>query len=347
MWATDRRSVAHQLAYSTTGELVTYKRFGATGLQVGPLGLGTVNFSWLTDEPDSFAILDKAVESGVNLIDTSDNYNAGQTEALLGRWFAQGGGRREKVVLASKCYSAPMEWGSPDPERRSGSWVGPNQRGLSAKHIREACDASLKRLNTDYLDLYQMHHVDRNTRWEEIWQAMELLIQQGKVLYVGSSNFAGWHIAQAQGIAGSRNGLGLASEQSIYNLTKRTVELEVIPACQAYGMAFLPYSPLGGGMLGGRPSENDKGRRTYLKATPAVEAFQTLCDEIGHSPADVAIAWVAGQPGVTAPIIGPRTMAQLDASLSAVAIKLTDETRQKLDDLFPGAGGPAPEAYAW
>jgi aryl-alcohol dehydrogenase-like predicted oxidoreductase len=256
-----------------------YKPFGTTGLKVGPLALGTANFSWLTDEADSFAILDAAFERGINLIDTSDNYNAGQTEALLGRWFALGGGRREKTVLASKVYSSPNEWGSSDPVRRSGSWVGPNQRGLSAKHIREACEGSLKRLNTDYLDLYQMHHVDRATRWEEIWQAMEVLVQQGRVVYVGSSNFAGWHIAQAQEIARSRHFLGLVSEQSVYNLMKRTVELEVIPAARAYGMAFLPYSPLAGGLLGGKPTENERGRRAFLPTSAAVDSFQTLCRE--------------------------------------------------------------------
>jgi aryl-alcohol dehydrogenase-like predicted oxidoreductase len=324
-----------------------YRKFGNAGLSIGPIGLGTVNFSWLTDEADSFAILDKAFEVGVNLLDTSDNYNAGQTEALLGRWFAQGGGRREKTVLASKAYSAPMEWGSPDAAKRTGSWVGPNQRGLSAKHIREACEASLKRLNTDYIDLYQMHHVDRETPWEEIWQAMEQLVREGKVLYVGSSNFAGWHIAQAQERARQRNFLGLVSEQSVYNLLKRTVELEVLPACRAYDMAFLPYSPLGGGMLGGRPADNDKGRRAYLPQSAAIDAFQDYCKTIGHEPSDVAMAWLAHQPGVTAPIIGPRTMAQFDASLAAVAIDLGEEVLKHLDELFPGPGGPAPEAYAW
>jgi aryl-alcohol dehydrogenase-like predicted oxidoreductase len=316
-------------------------------LHIGPLGLGSVNFSWLTDEADSFAVLDKAFEIGINFLDTSNNYNAGQTEALLGRWFAQGGGRREKTVLASKVYSAPMEWGSSDPAKRTGSWVGPNQKGLSAKHIREACDASLKRLNTDYIDLYQMHHVDRNTRWEEIWQAMELLVAQGKVLYIGSSNFAGWHIAQAQETAKHRNFLGLASEQSVYNLANRTVELEVIPAARAYGMAFIPYSPLGGGKLGGKPRENERGRRAFLPATPQIDAYNAFCAELGHSPGDVALAWVAQQPGVTAPIIGPRTMAQFDASLAALDIPLSPETLKKLDELFPGPGGAAPEAYAW
>jgi len=326
---------------------MTYRKFGNTGLSIGPLALGTVNFSWLTDEADSFAILDRAAELGLNLVDTSDNYNAGQTEALIGRWLGQGGGRRENTVLATKVYSAPMEWGSPDPVKRTGSWVGPNQRGLSAKHIREACEASLKRLQTDYIDLYQMHHVDRATRWEEIWQAFEVLVQQGKVLYVGSSNFAGWHIAQAQESARQRHFLGLVSEQSVYNLTNRTVELEVIPAAQAYGMAFLPYSPLGGGLLGGKPSDNDAGRRTYLKSTPAIEAYQELCRGLGQEPAAVALAWLTRRPGVTAPVIGPRTMAQLDSSLAALDIVLDEETGQRLDEIFPGPGGSAPEAYAW
>ena len=326
---------------------MTLRKLGSTGLQIGPLGLGSVNFSWLTDEKDSFAILDAAFERGINFLDTANNYNAGQTEALIGRWFALGGGRREKTVLATKVYSAPMEWGSPDPVKRTGSWVGPNQKGLPAKHIREACEASLKRLNTDYIDLYQMHHVDRGVRWDEIWQAMEVLVAQGKVLYVGSSNFAGWHIAQANESAARRHFLGLASEQSVYNLMKRTVELEVLPACASYGMAFLPYSPLAGGALGGKPKENEPGRRAYIKGTEQVDAFQTLCDKLGHAPADVALAWLAGQAGVTAPIVGPRTLAQFEANLASLEIELSDETLAELDAIFPGPGGPAPEAYAW
>ena len=323
------------------------RKFGKTGLTIGPLGLGSVNFSWLTNETDSFLILDKAFELGINLLDTSDNYNAGLSEELIGRWFAKGGGRRERTVLATKVYSPPMEWGSRDPAKRSGSWVGPNQKGLSAKHIREACEASLKRLNTDYIDVYQMHHVDRNTRFEEIFQAMEVLVQQGKILYLGSSNFAGWHIAQAQEIARERHFLGLVSEQSVYNLMKRTVELEVLPACRAYGMAFLPYSPLAGGILGGKPTENERGRRAFLTPSRSLDDFETLCRTIGHAPADVALAWLARQPDVTAPIIGPRTMAQFDASIGALDVPLDDATLTKLSEIFPGPGGPAPEAYAW
>lgn len=324
-----------------------YRRFGSTALRIGPVALGTVNFSWLTSEADSFAILDRADAEGVNLVDTANNYNAGRTEALIGRWLAQGGGRRDRVVLATKVYSMPNDWGSPDPILRSGSWVGPNQRGLSAKHIREACEASLRRLQTDHIDIYQMHHIDRLARWEEIWQAMETLIRQGKILYVGSSNFAGWHIAQAQEAARSRGGLGMVSEQSVYNLANRTVELEVIPASQAYGMAFLPYSPLGGGMLGGRAADNAAGRRTFGKAESRAEAFQGLCERFGRTPAEVALAWVAGRPGVTAPVIGPRTMAQFESALAAVRLTLAPELIAELDMLFPGPGGPAPEAYAW
>ena len=260
-----------------------YRRFGRSGLSISPIGLGSVNFSWLTDEAESFAILDCAFERGVNFLDTSNNYNAGKTEALLGRWFAQGNARREKTVLATKVYAPPMEWGSSDPALRSGSWVGPNQRGLSAKNIRDACDASLKRLQTDYIDLYQMHHVDRNTPWEEIWQAFELLVQQGKVLYVGSSNFAAWHIAQAQETARQRQFFGLVSEQSVYNLLTRTVELEVIPACRSYGLAFLPYSPLAGGVLGGTPSDNEKGRRAALPQSQTIAAFQERARSLGLS----------------------------------------------------------------
>ncbi|HEX3917132.1 MAG TPA: aldo/keto reductase [Caulobacteraceae bacterium] len=323
------------------------RKFGSTGLKIGPLGLGTVNFAWLTDEQDAFAILDTAFERGINFIDTSNNYNAGKTEALLGRWFAQGGGRREKTVLATKVYSPPNDWGSPDLALRTGSWVGPNQRGLSAKNIREACEASLKRLGTDYVDVYQMHHIDRTVRWEELWQAMELLVAQGKVLYVGSSNFAGWHIAQAQEAARRRNGLGLVSEQSVYSLVKRTVELEVIPAARAYAMAFLPYSPLGAGALAGRPKNNDTGRRASIRQTPALEAYEALCEKLGLAPSLVGLAWVASRPGVTAPIVGPRTMSQFEDSLAALDVRLDEATLTELDTIFPGPGGPAPEAYAW
>ena len=325
-----------------------YRKFGRTGLSVSPLGLGSVNFGWLTDEADSFAILDHAFDRGLNFLDTSNSYNAGKSEALIGRWFAQGGGRRDQTVLATKVYSRPNDWGSADPVQRSGEWVGPNDWGLSARHIRQACEASLKRLNTEYIDLYQMHHIDRTTPWEEIWQAMEVLVAQGKVLYVGSSNFAGWHLAQAQEAAARRHFMGLVSEQSLYNLARRTVELEVIPACRNYGLAFLPYSPLGAGLLSGKLAEGERGRRSHGAARgEAVEVFESFCRELGHPPSEVALAWLLKRPGVTAPIVGPRTMDQFESNLRALDIQLDEEAMRRLDAMFPGPGGPAPEAYAW
>lgn len=232
-----------------------------------------------------------------------------------------------------------------------GDW--PNQSRLSALHIREACEASLKRLQTDHIDLYQMHHIYRLATWEEIYQAMETLVQQGKVIYVGSSNFAGWHIAKAQEAAKARGFLGLVSEQSLYNLKDRMVELEVVPACKEYGLGLLPWSPLAGGLLGGVLQKSSEGRRAdedmqndIQKYRSQLEAWETFCQKIGEKPADVALAWLLAKPVVTAPIIGPRTVEQLTESLRALDIKLDQAELKKLDEIWPGAG-EAPEAYAW
>jgi aryl-alcohol dehydrogenase-like predicted oxidoreductase len=315
-------------------------------LKISTMGLGTANFGWLTDEKDSFAMLDAALDRGINFIDTSDNYNAGKTESLLGRYLTAE--KRNQIVLATKCYTPPTDFGSSDPVKASGSWVGPNDWGLSAKHIREACEASLKRLNVDYIDLYQMHHLDRSAPLEEIWQAMDLLIQQGKILYVGGSNFPGWYISKANEIAKQRHLLGLTSEQSVYNLTQRTIELEVIPACREYNMALTVYSPVGGGLLAGA---DDGGiRRQFAQSEQhknQLEDYAALCAELGETPAEVAIAWVRSNPQVTAPIIGPRTMQHLESALHAAEIKLDAGVLEKLDKLFPGPGGEAPEAYTW
>ncbi|MBK7397507.1 MAG: aldo/keto reductase [Myxococcales bacterium] len=320
-----------------------HKRLGRTGLKVSRLCLGTMNFGPQTSEADAFAIMDKAHELGINFFDTADVYGwkkgEGWTEQILGRWFAQGNGRRARTVLATKVFGGMGDW--------------PNESRLSAVHIRHACEASLRRLQTDHLDLYQMHHVDRDTPWEEIWQAMEVLVQQGKVVYVGSSNFAGWHIAQANEAAKARHFLGLVSEQSLYNLFDRTIELEVIPACQGYGLGLLPWSPLKAGALGGlkKAAEGrragEQAQRTLAKHRNELERFEALCEEIGHEPADVALAWVLHNPVVTAPIIGPRTLEHLTQSLRALEVKLGEDTLRKLDEIFPGPGGAAPEAYAW
>lgn len=323
-----------------------YVHLGRTGLSVSRICLGTMNFGPVTSKEDSFAIMDSAHAHGINFFDSANVYgwsDKGLTERIVGEWFAQGDGRRERTVLATKLYGDMGDW--------------PNDGKLSALNIRRACDASLKRMQTDYIDLYQMHHVDRSTPWDEIWEAMEVLRNQGKVIYVGSSNFAGWHLAQAQETATRRGQLGLVSEQSIYNLVERTVELEVLPAAEAYGIGVIPWSPLHGGLLGGvirkmadgTTSRSASGRAADAleKHRPAIEAWEQFCAERGEDPADVALAWLLHQPAVTAPIVGPRTGAQLDGALKALDITLDEAALARIDEMFPGPGGTAPEAYAW
>ncbi len=302
-----------------------------------------MNFGPETTEENSYAIMDRALEHGINFWDTADVYGwkkgEGVTEQIMGRYFAQGGSRRDKVVLATKVYGDMGEW--------------PNTSRLSALHIRKACDDSLRRLQTDYIDLYQFHHIHRDTPFEEIWQACEILVQQGKVLYFGSSNFAGWHIAHASEVAKSRNFMGLVCEQSLYNLNARTVEMEVIPACKHYGLGLIPWSPLASGLLGGALQKVAEGRRASegvqksIEANrPKLEKWEALCADMGEKPANVALAWLLNNPVVTAPIIGPRTIEQLDGSLRALEIKFSTETLAKIDEIFPGFK-TAPEHYAW
>jgi len=320
------------------------KRLGRSGLQVSRLCLGTMNFGWDSDESTSFSIMDRALEHGINFFDTANVYGwkmgEGLTEQILGRWFRLGGLRREKVVLATKVFNPMGEW--------------PNEKGLSARHIRQACEESLKRLRTDHIDLYQFHHVDRTTPWEEIWQAAQVLVQQGKVIYFGSSNFAGWHLAQAQEAAKSHHFMGLICEQTKYNLACRTPELEVIPACEGYGLGLIPWSPLAGGALAGGANRGQGKRRQHewtkgfaQEHAVTLAAFEKLCKKWEHAPADVALAWLLANPVVTAPIIGPRTLEQLDGSLKALKVELDPKRMAALDKLFPGPGGTAPEAYAW
>ncbi|MBI1259517.1 MAG: aldo/keto reductase [Chloroflexi bacterium] len=321
-----------------------YTYLGRTALKVSRLCLGTMNFGPFTTEPDSYAIMDDALDKGVNFFDTANVYGwkkgEGVTEQIVGRWFAQGGGRREKVVIATKVYGDMGDW--------------PNQSRLSALHIRQACEASLRRLQTDYIDIYQMHHIFRQAPWEEVWQAVEILVQQGKVLYVGSSNFAGWHISKANEAAKSRHFLGLVSEQCLYNLNARMVEMEVLPAAQDYGLGVIPWSPLAGGLLGGVLQKINEGRRmsegvqkNVEKYHDRLEKYENFCKELGEHPADVALAWLLAQPAVTAPIIGPRTIQQFTENAHALEIKLSAEQLTTLDEIFPGPGGAAPESFAW
>ncbi|MCH7721628.1 MAG: aldo/keto reductase [Planctomycetes bacterium] len=321
-----------------------YVCLGRAGLRVSPLCLGTMNFGPLTPETDSHAIMDEALELGINFLDTADVYGwkkgEGWTEQIIGRWLAQGGGRRERIVLATKVYG--------------GMGPGPNDRGLSAYHIRRACEDSLSRMQTDHIDLYQMHHIDRRTPVEEFLQAMEQLTHEGKILYLGSSNFPAWQIARTQMAAGQRNFLGLVSEQCLYSLADRMVELEVLPAARAFGLGIMPWSPLSGGLLAGALERETSGRRgsdvvkKKLKAKRAsVERWETLCRELGQPPERVALAWLLKNPIVTAPIIGPRTIEQLRDSLHVLPVTLDDDAWKKVEEIWPGPGGEAPEAYSW
>ncbi len=330
---------------------IIHKRLGKHGVLVSNLCLGTMNFGWHTSEEDSYAIMDRALELGINFFDTADVYGwtveHGLTEEIIGRWLAQGGGRRDAVVLATKVYN-PVDRKANLPE------VNSDGSSLSAYKIRKHCEGSLQRLQTDWIDLYQMHHVDRNCPWDEIWQGFDALVKQGKVVYVGSSNFAGWDIATACQEASKRGMMGLVSEQSIYHLDNRMIELEVIPACRNYGLGLIPWSPLGRGLLGGALKKFNTGRRKDEDFAKLVEEkrdqlqkYEDFCKELGHPPGEVALAWLLNNPIVTAPIIGPRTIEQLESAVRAASISLDEETLKKLDEIFPGPGGEAPKAYAW
>jgi aryl-alcohol dehydrogenase-like predicted oxidoreductase len=303
-----------------------------------------MNLGKLVDEQSSFAILDAALDSGINFVDTADVYGGvgskGRTEEIIGRWIAQGGGRREKIVLATKLYGKMGE--------------GQNDRGLSAFHIRRACEESLRRLQTDHIDLYQMHHIDRATPWDEIWQAMEQLIQSGKIIYNGSSNFAAWNIVQAQYTAHERHLPGLVSEQSLYNLANRMIELEVIPACRALGIGLMPWSPLAEGLLAGiLEGESGTRRKTesvqkeLARTRKQVEGYESFCKTSGKKPEAVALAWLLKNPVVSSVIIGPRTVEQLHGMIEGLETLLHDDELKALDNIWPGPGGEAPEAYSW
>src|ERR1700734_2417013 len=317
-----------------------YAQLGRSGLRVSRLCLGTMNFGPLTSPGDAHAIMDRAHDLGINFFDTANRYGGafrppgqvanndqshpGWTEEIIGDWFASGGGRRERTVLATKLYGAMGDW--------------PNEDRLSALNIRRSCDTPLRRLRTDYIDLYQMHHVDRDTPWDEIWQAMEVLVAQGKILYAGSSNFAGWHIAQANDAAAARDFFGLVSEQSIYNLMTRDIELEVLPAAISYGVGVIPWSPLQGGLLGGVLRKEREGkRRSSGRALEAIQqnreqidAYEAFCDELGEEPGAVALSWLLHQDGVTGPIVGPRTLAQLDEAQRALTLALDEDALKRL-----------------
>lgn len=325
-----------------------YAHLGRSGLLVSRIGLGTMNFGDATDEATSHQVMDTAIDLGINLFDSADVYGGpqapdmeqgyGTSEEIVGTWLKKSG-RRDDIVLATKAYQ-PMG-------------LGPNDRRLSAYHIKRACEASLRRLQTDHIDLYQMHHIDRATPWEEVWQAMEQLVTEGKVTYIGSSNFAGWDVATAQMAANARHFLGLVSEQSLYNLTNRAVEQELIPALQYHGIGLIPWSPLAMGVLAGTTKDGNAVRRKSPQVQAQLEqyadqlaAYETLCSDLGHSPTEVALAWLLHQPVVPAVISGPRTPEQLEANANVTSLVLGSDTLAQLDRIWPGPGR-APESYAW
>jgi aryl-alcohol dehydrogenase-like predicted oxidoreductase len=323
-----------------------YTKLGRSGLRVSRLCLGTMNFGVDTDEKDAFRILDAALDAGINFMDTANIYgwgeNAGRTEEIIGKWFKQGDGRRERTVLATKVY------GDMNDEHD-----GPNREaGLSAYKIRRHLEGSLRRLQTDHIELYQMHHVDRSVNWNELWGAFETAAAQGKIGYIGSSNFAGWDIAVAQGEAKARGSIGLVSEQHKYNLLCRLPELEVLPASQALGLGVIPWSPLDGGLLAGNHRRKSGGRRSgnserLEKHREQLDAYAAFCDELGQPEDLVSLAWLLANPAVTAPIIGVRTIEQFERSLGALEIELDESALKRIDEIFPGPGGEAPRAYAW
>lgn len=319
-----------------------YGKLGRTGLLVSRLCLGTMNFGCSTDKTEAFRMMDAALEAGIQFFDTANNYgflteNEGITEQIIGEWFAQGGGRRESVILATKVHEAmrnPLD--------------GPNGgKGLSIYKVRRHFEESLKRLRTDHVEIYYMHHIDKTVTWDETWDVFQNLFDQGKIDYIGASNFPAYELALAQSEAKARHFMGISVEQDCYNLTGRLPELEVLPACRKLGMGFVAWGPLAGGMLAGSSEEGVRRKQTDERKRTKAEAYSALCREAGMQEADVALAWLLANPVVTAPIIGARTLPQLEKNIRAVEVKLPKDFMAKLDELFPGPGGEAPEAYAW
>ncbi|RME71344.1 MAG: aldo/keto reductase [Verrucomicrobia bacterium] len=330
---------------------MNYSYLGDSNLKVSRICLGTMHFGRVTSEADAFRIMDRALDLGINMFDTANVYgNRGGTEEIIGRWLAQGGGRRERIVLATKGYGrmSDLEW--------------PNEEnGFSAYRLHRHLADSLRRLQTDHVDLYQVHHFDRHVTGEEFWGTLEAFVQRGDVRYVGSSNFPGWGLTKFQMLARQRGFLGLVSEQTQYNLLNRAPELEVLPAAAAMGIGVLAYMPLAGGLLTGRQRAIAGTRTAQVEAeyaqdlahSPQLEAYSRLCRIIGETEAAVAIAWVLSRPAVTSAIVGIRTLDHMDILERAVTLELDEETLARLDELFninsgrPLKPGPAPEAYSW
>jgi len=310
-----------------------YRNLGRTGVRVSQLCLGTMMFGRSTNEQDSVAVIQRALDEGINFVDTANAYSAGASERFVGK--ALSGGRRASVVLATKAFF---------PQDNK----DPNARGLSRRHLIEACEASLARLQTDWIDLYQVHRAQADIPIDETLRALDDLIRSGKVRYIGTSMFPSWKTVEALWAAKEFGLNRFVSEQMAYNLLDRTAEREVIPAAQSFGLALIPWAPLCGGLLTGKYRRDDQsaagrwqgGKDNFGRpATPAafdvIEALVALAKDKNCTPSQLALAWNSSQPGITAPIIGPRTLEQLVDNLGATTVKLTDADRARLDAVAP------------
>ncbi|MBC8571235.1 aldo/keto reductase [Zongyangia hominis] len=335
-----------------------YTALGRTGMQVSRFCLGTTNFGNVTDEKEARRIMDAAIDAGINYFDTANEYGGGHkgiTETIIGRWF-QDTGKRKKVIMQTKAFSWMAD--SDDP-------INEEAHGLSTYKLRRNLEDSLKRLQTDHIEVYMMHHYDRGTSWDELYECYQSMLYQGKIDYLGSSNSAGYDLCEAQMEAKKRNILGVVVEEHRYNLMCRLPELELLPAAQKLGIGTFAYSPLNAGVLAGKSLHDPtKSRRieanvidaehpkapnymNFIDMEPQLAKFAKLCDELGETQANVAVAWLLSRPNLTGVIVGPRTVEQFEAMLPAMELTLPDDFIKEMDLIFPGPGGGAPEAYAW
>ena len=330
-----------------------YGYLGKSNVTVSKICLGTMHFGKKTEEKESFAIMDRALELGINFFDTANVYGdvTGRTEEIVGRWLKQGGGRRDSIVLATKVYNNMVR----------GSYVPNEDKGISAYKVRKHLADSLRRLQTDHIDLYQVHHIDRRITGEEFWGAFEYAMKSGDITYVGTSNFPGWGLAKFQMLAEQRGLLGFVSEQTQYNLLNRMPELEVVPSCREFGIGLLAYMPVGGGLLTGKKatvagSRTDSVEKEYgigSRLNDQLTEFEQICKDLGEKEHIVAIAWTLANPAVSSAILGVRTLEHLDQIERAVELKLEEDVMKKLDMTFninhgrPLMSNEAPEAYSW
>ncbi|HEY9075308.1 MAG TPA: aldo/keto reductase [Anaerolineaceae bacterium] len=331
-----------------------YNRLGRANVQVSKVCLGTMHFGNSTTEEEAFKIMDRALELGINFFDTANVYggrgNHGKSEEIIGNWFTARG-TRDQVVLATKVYGNMVDADIPN-----------EKNGISAYKVRRHAADSLRRLKTDRIDLYQVHHIDRTISGEEFWGMFDRLIADGDVLYMGTSNFPGWGLAKFQMIAWQRGAVGLVSEQTMYNLLNRIPELEVCPAALEFGIGVLAYMPLAGGILTGKLKSIEGSRTSSVEREYGVRLgsensqlaeFSQICREIGEKEHIVATAWTLANPAVASAIVGIRTLEQLDGIERAASLRFDPDVLQRLNTLFdynhgrPLRPGPAPEAYSW